>query len=326
MGNLASPAFADLDGDGDLDAVHRRSTAATTRVLREQRARQRPAFAAAGTNPLAWRCGVHFASPAFADLDGDGDLDAFVGEYDGDMLYFQNSGRSARPAFAAASSNPYGLSDVGQFASPAFADLDGDGDLDAFIGEYNGDTLYFANSGAASAPAFAAASSNPYGLVEVGQFASPAFADLDGDGDLDMFIGEYFGNTLYFENSGTASAPAFAAAGSNPFDLADVGYVASPAFADLDMDGDLDAFIGEEDGNTVYLENSGTADAPAFAAASSNPFGLTEVGRHANPTFADVDGDGDQDAFIGEAHASTVYFENAPLLPRARLPLMLRSP
>jgi hypothetical protein len=40
----------------------------------------------------------------------------------------------------------------------------------------------------------------PFGLGDVGLDASPAFADLDADGDLDGFIGERWGDTFYFQN------------------------------------------------------------------------------------------------------------------------------
>ncbi|MDD5274862.1 MAG: VCBS repeat-containing protein [Methylovulum sp.] len=65
-------------------------------------------------------------------------------------------------------------------ASPTFADIDHDGDLDALIGNFNGDTLYFENTGSATAPAFAAPVTNPFGLADVGQTATPTFVDIDG--------------------------------------------------------------------------------------------------------------------------------------------------
>lgn len=43
--------------------------------------------------------------------------------------------------------NPFGLPDIGLFSTPLFADIDNDGDLDAFIGAENGDTLFFKNTG-----------------------------------------------------------------------------------------------------------------------------------------------------------------------------------
>ncbi|MBI3387639.1 MAG: VCBS repeat-containing protein, partial [Deltaproteobacteria bacterium] len=252
-----------------------------------------------------------FSSPSFADLDGDGDLDAFIGSLAGNTIYFANTGSSAAPAFAASSANPFGLAGVGGGASsPSFADLDGDGDLDAFIGNGDGDTIYFANTGSSAAPAFAASSANPFGLADVGAFSSPTFADLDGDGDLDAFIGNLAGNTIYFANTGSSAAPAFAASSTNPFGLAAVGFRSSPAFADPDGDGDLDAFIGEREGNTFYFENTGSSAAPAFAASAANPFGLAAVGTFSSPSFADLDGDGDLDAFIVERNGNTIYFAN----------------
>ena len=60
-------------------------------------------------------------------------------------------------------------------------------------------------------PVFSPPVINPFGLADVGQWVSPTFADIDSDGDLDAFVGELYGNTLYFRNIGTASNPVFAA-------------------------------------------------------------------------------------------------------------------
>jgi len=314
VGIYASPAFGDLDGDGDFDALIG-GEAGNTLFFENTGTASVPAFLAS-PNPFNLADVGDAASPSFADLDGDGDLDAFIGNKLGITIFFRNTGSASDPAITVPETNPFGLADVGDTASPSFADIDGDGDLDAFIGNKLGNTIFFANTGSASTPLFAAASTNPFGLTDVGDYASPTFADLDGDGDLDAFTGNKVGNTIFFLNTGSASVPAFAAALANPFGLTAVGKYTSPAFTDLDGDGDLDAFVGNDGGNTIFFENTGTASVPAFASpASTNPFGLVNVGTFASPTFADIDGDGDFDAFIGAKLGDTFFFERVACPP-----------
>lgn len=271
-----------------------------------------PEFTLTATNPFGLNDVGILATPTLVDIDNDGDLDAFVGEVYGDTLFYRNTGTANNPVFVAAITNPMGLSNAGFYADPNFVDIDGDGDLDAFIGNSDGNTLFYRNTGTAFNPVFAAAVTNPFGLSDVGSQASPSFVDGDGDGDLDAFVGNLDGNILFFRNTGTANNPVFAAAVTNPFGLSDVGFQASPSFIDGDGDGDVDAFVGNLDGNILFFRNTGTANNPVFAAASVNPFGLTDVGVNANPAFADLDGDGDLDAFVGEKLGNTVFFLNDP--------------
>ena len=98
------------------------------------------------------------------------------------------------PTFAerTGAANPFNGVDVGLRSAPTFADLDGDGDLDAVVGETYGTLLYFRNTGTATAPVFVeqTGADNPFNGVDVGTVSSPTFADLDGDGDLDAVVGE----------------------------------------------------------------------------------------------------------------------------------------
>ncbi len=333
VSSRSSPALADLDGDGDLDALVGRGSGETF-FFENTGAASAPAFSAPPTSPFGLANVASHATPELADVDGDGDLDALVGEFLGRTIFFENTGTATAPAFAAPQTNPFGLADVGAFSSPALADLDGDGDLDALVGEWYGNLILFENTGTAAAPAFAAPQTNPFGLADVGSFSNPALADLDGDGDLDAFVGEYDGATIFFENTGTATAPAFAAPQTNPFGLADVSALlrgrSSPALADVDCDGDLDALVGRSDGATIFFVNTGTATAPAFAAPQTNPFGLLDVsGGSSSPALADLDGDGDLDALIGDVFGENFFFENAPFscagAPRSGCDVPLRS-
>jgi hypothetical protein len=308
VGSFAAPAFADLDGDGDPDALvgdgqGRVHFFANTGTAAD------PLFAAPVTSPFGLPQVDGRAKPAFADLDGDGDLDALIGSYNGGTTFFRNDGTATNPAFGVRLDNPFGLQGVGQFASPTLADLDQDGDLDAFIGNQAGATLFFQNTGSVTVPLFAAPVAVPI-LNVIGE-SSPLATDIDEDGDFDLVIGAVDGTFTVLLNQ--FSCPAmFAASSANPFGLPTAGDFADPVFVDIDGDGDPDAFIGTNGApRLAFAENTGSAAAPAFAAPITNPFGLN-VGTlfEVSPAFADIDGDGDFDAFFGEQYGNTLQFEN----------------
>ncbi|TWA67773.1 putative repeat protein (TIGR02059 family), partial [Azospirillum baldaniorum] len=276
-----------------------------------------PNFVLEGTNPFGLNTTGPWSIPTFADIDGDGDIDALIGMGDGTILFYRNDGSATAPGFTLAGTNPFGLSQLDMNASPTFVDIDGNGTLDALIGDFNGNTVVYRNVGTATAPSFTLVGTNPFGLGSVGTATTPSFVDIDGDGDLDALIGNYDGNTVFFRNIGTATAPSFALESTNPFGLGDAGSYAQPTFVDVDGDGDLDALIGNFAGDMLFYRNVGSATAPSFTLEGTNPFGLENVTFKSVPSIVDIDGDGDLDVLAGGDSIGNkiILFRNLPQPP-----------
>ena len=258
------------------------------------------------------------STPAAVDINADGDIDIFSGDYQGAIFYFENTGSAASPTMTAriGVDNPFDGIDVGDNSAPVFADIDNDGDFDAFVGEKLGSVKYFENTGSAASPAFTERTGvdNPLNGVAANGWAKPVFNDIDADGDLDVFVGELSGQFTYYENTGSVANPSFTQRTGvlNPLDGIDVGDRSAVSFMDIDSDGDFDAFIGE-DGTTHYYENTGNANSPAFTQRTEHLNPLDDLGLIETVlTFADMNNDGDMDLLLGRGAGSTTYYENIP--------------
>lgn len=309
-----APAFADLDRDGDQDMVLGviggafvpNRTAVENLFYLEQTG---PKQFAVRSRQLLGMIDVGSESvPALADLDGDGDLDLLLAnkidpvDLETSVIYrFENTGTRKQPAFRMAGSLPL----KGEFHyGPALGDLDGDGDLDMIVGTWRDRVQYYRNDGSRTAPEWTLVDT---ALVRItrGSNTIPALGDLDGDGDMDLLIGESSGALNYYRNIGTRTAPQFQLV-SDEWLAIDVGRRNAPALADIDGDGDLDLLEGSEsDGLTLY-RNTGSRTDPAFARDSSF---VVPVQGYAAPAVADLDGDGDLDLLIGSVGGGILYFE-----------------
>jgi hypothetical protein len=121
----------------------------------------------------------------------------------------------------------------------------------------------FRNVGSTTEPAFERNNDDwiPLSSYQI-ESPYPAFGDLDGDGDLDVIVGDELGYLHQFDNvAGPGEWPVFVlAALSIPeeggSEALDVGQFAAPQLIDMDNDGDLDMVVGEMNGYLTLIEQS----------------------------------------------------------------------
>jgi hypothetical protein len=280
--------LGDLDGDGDLDAfvVNRNQG---NRVWLNNGGFQ------GGTPGTFNDSGQSLGSAnsvrvALGDVDGDGDLDAFVAnrENQANKVWLNNGGRQGGP--------PGVFSENGQnlgssySSDVALGDVDGDGDLDAYVVNYlsNQANKVWINNGSGF-------------FIDSGQNLGNSnsielsLGDVDGDGDLDAYVVNYGDDKVWLNNGGVQGGTMgiFSDSGQN-LESSDSLTV---ALGDVDSDGDLDAFISSVDlaTNRVWLNNGGVQGGTPGTFNDSGQ-SLGNMLSH-DVVLGDVDGDGDLDAF-----------------------------
>jgi hypothetical protein len=243
------------------------------------------------------------------DIDADDDMDAFVGNSIGNILFLKNLGSPTNPNFVEqkGAANPLDGVDVGTYAAPTFVDNEGKGNMDLYVGNLAGNVLFFKNIGSPSTPNYEEqkGAANPFNGVNVGSQAAPTFVDIDKDGDMDSFVGNQAGDILFFKNTGNATSTIYEEqkGAANPFNGVDVGSGAVPTFVDIDKDGDTDAFVGNEAGDILLFKNFGSPTNPIFKkiTGAENPLDGAFVGGRASPAFADTDADGYMDCYVADS-------------------------
>ncbi|WP_020468671.1 beta strand repeat-containing protein [Zavarzinella formosa] len=221
-------------------------------------------------------------SVASGDIDGDGDLDIILGNYNGPSTVLKNNGAGSFTVFQS-------LPVSSKATSVQLADVDGDGDLDLFVGNYGQASTVWKNNGAGSFTIFQT-------LPASFQTQSVALGDVDGDGDIDAVLGNNGQQSVILKNDGAGT---FTASQTLPSSQA----TTSVQLGDLDGDGDLDLFMGNYGQPSMVWKNDGTGAFGNVQLQSSN-FKTFSV------TLGDIDGDGDIDAVLGNLNEATVILKN----------------
>jgi Secretion system C-terminal sorting domain/FG-GAP-like repeat len=276
-------------------------------------------YALASSNPFSLVTLDNYATPTLGDIDGDGDLDLFVGQVGSNtILFYRNTGTSQAPVYEAQTgqNNPLDtFSNNSGCVAPVLVDIDGDNDLDAFVGIWINVIKYYKNEGDTASPDFKwlQGADNPLVNVFTDDICSYAsFVDIDGDQDFDAFITDGSGNIEFYENTGDQNTPVFLKDSlNNPLDHVSLTARAKIAFHDVNGDGLVDAVIGHDlpDPELLYYQNTGTQANAIFEekAGTDNPFVNITGPTSVVPIFADIDDDGDDDLILGVLSAVQLY-------------------
>ena len=207
--------------------------------------------------------------PAFVavvDWDNDGNKDVLVGDGQGRVRWYRNTGTDDAPQLTLWDFLLTGGVEIQVTgpAAPIVVDWDADGKKDLLVGDGDGSVWLFLNEGNDPAPELAAGVS--IALPDVGVARShprPFVLDWDEDGRKDLLVGDANGNLYLFLNAGTDAAPSFVSgvALTGQGGPIVVTSNAAPFVVDWDNDSVRDLILGSNDGE-VFLATGTPASAP----------------------------------------------------------------
>jgi len=299
IGAQACPVFTDVDQDGLQDLMIGDNFGFLHFYEQEASGSENMQLISGNILP-GMDIGIH-ASPSFVDLDHDGLLDMIVGETNGKFFHFKQDAEGST-LFNFLADTLWGI-DVGSFPMPVFVDLDGNGLLDMLVGNNNGNLFYYEQETYGSLDFILV--TKEFNSIDVGDECAPAIMDLNADGLLDLIIGVADGTLSYYVQDAIQST-GFSLVTTN-FSGIDLNYVARPCFTDLGDDGLIDMIIGDSDDRLFHYRQSNVGSLE-FTLVSDNFLGIT-TDTYSAPVFADINGDGLEDLFVGCYNGGIRYFQ-----------------
>jgi len=323
-GNKSNWACADWDKDGDIDCLA--SVNGNAQYTKDS-ADRIYLYENIGTakNPILKLTNTNFGNfipqkiknltLAIDDIDNDGKLDIVCGNDRGEILYYRNTSSQdniLNPVFQYANPSFPGFNiDIGGYSAPAIADINNDGLKDLVIGRSDSMLSYYKNTGTLSQPDFSIVTNKfgnmkpvdsigyqikyidtvaiIYPVYEKFIHSKPQIRDINGDGILEIIIGNSLGNLRMFEINGKNPTTTFKQLDSfhylkafqgQKFYNTDFGSFISPCLADLDGDTVPEIVIAGNRGGVQYLKQGFKYKRPV----SVHKISYKNINGYPNPT------------------------------------------
>lgn len=269
---------------------------------------------------------------ATLDMEGDGDEDLFIGDVSfTNIVHLVNGGNNTLAHITSVDLNfpSYDNSvNVELFPGVYFVDVNNDEKPDMIASPnttLNGENFIgvhqYNNIGGSPPHTFDFIRKDflQGDMIDVGEYALPAFFDYNNDGLKDLVVGNsgyfqggaYKGGLALFKNIGTATNPEFKLMHRdwNSLSLEGLNYT-SPTFGDLDGDGKIDMVTGDRTGGLHFFKNiAPTTDTTYFTYVEAAFTGV-DVGGYSMPSLFDLDNDGLLDLVVGEKNGTVSFFKN----------------
>lgn len=331
--------YLDINNDGNRDLIVSPGTpngSENTKscwLYTNSNITNQPTFNFSGNNFLQGEMMEHGEGsyPVFFDYNADGLMDLLVGNFiyyvdnafpKSAIALYENIGTPSQPKFQLKTRDYAGIAKISlnTFSNmptygvcPTFGDVDGDGDQDMIVGDYNGKVHLFTNTAGAGNTANFILTQADYQGIDAGNYAKPQLFDISGDTLLDLVIGNQAGKIEYYKNIGTKTTPNFSLQTQNlgNVNVTKVGNVNGYSRPFFFKNGNqIELLCGSLSGQLFHYNNIDSSASSIYNVVDTSFYGINE-GARASIVGADINSDGLTDYVIGNySGGNSLYLES----------------